>query len=70
MVKTVTIETVKRNEGTIVVFGGQMHDPGGMIGVEIAVDHRPAREIITALRNGYFPMVEDVETWQIIRYTD
>jgi len=52
-----------RNEGTIVVFSAQ--DDKGQTQF-IAVDHRPARDLIEALDSTDSPIFVQVEDWQIL----
>lgn len=74
MNRTIEVDTVVRDEGTIVVLAGTDLDTGQR--VEFAADHRPARAIIEALnealhdtdQNVEMPVAE-VEDWQVLRVT-
>ena len=51
------------DEGTVVVFEGDDQTSG--VTVVFAVDHRPARDIVTALNSGEQPLAV-IESWQVI----
>jgi len=58
----VTVETVVRDEGSIVILGGTTDDGQYLT---FAADHRPAYAIAQALDEGEEPRVE-LEPWQIL----
>jgi thioredoxin reductase len=66
------ITAVHRDEGSVVLFEGQADPEVGETGsvqvgrVLIAVDHRPAQDLVSALENGDEPVFVTVEPWQIV----
>lgn len=58
----VTITSVARDEGTVVVFNAEHNDSA----IKVAIDHRPAQGIVDALEEHGEVEVE-VESWQVLR---
>jgi hypothetical protein len=58
------VQSLIRDEGTIVVFGG--YDVDTDLPVMFAADHRPAQDIIDAIQKGEGPIFVTIESWQVI----